>query len=112
VIQAGQHLSWVGAVVDQGGDEPAIRVPSAPVMTTSAPAIRISRPSRRDRYEPSGRCCKDHGNPGRLRGLLEDIHRRTGSAEPTLEPALEVWAQVLSVPELGLVIPSAGLLGG
>ena len=40
--------------------------------------------------------------------LLEDIHRRTGSADPALEPALEVWAQVLSVPEPGLVILSAG----
>jgi D-serine dehydratase len=40
--------------------------------------------------------------------LLGDIHRRTGSADPDLEPALEVWAQVLSVPEPGLVILSAG----
>jgi D-serine dehydratase len=45
---------------------------------------------------------------GLYSGLLDDIHRRTGSADPALEPALEVWAQVLSVPEPGLVILSAG----
>ncbi len=39
---------------------------------------------------------------------LADVHARTGSAEPVLEPAIEVWAQVLSVPEPGLVILSAG----
>lgn len=39
---------------------------------------------------------------------LEDLHARTGSPVPALEPALEVWAQVLSVPEPGLVILSAG----
>ena len=48
---------------------------------------------------------QDHGA---YAGLLDDIHRRTGSGEPDLEPALEVWAQVLSVPEPGLVILSAG----
>jgi len=40
--------------------------------------------------------------------LLADLHQRTGSADPALEPALEVWAQVLSVPEPGMVILSAG----
>jgi len=45
---------------------------------------------------------------GAYAGLLGDLHRRTGSADPDLEPALEVWAQVLSVPEPGLVILSAG----
>jgi D-serine dehydratase len=39
---------------------------------------------------------------------LADVHARTGSAEPALEPAIEVWAQVLSVPEPELVILSAG----
>lgn len=39
---------------------------------------------------------------------LADLHARTGSSVPDLEPALEVWAQVLSVPEPGLVIVSAG----
>ncbi len=48
---------------------------------------------------------QDHGLYDRL---LADVHRRTGSAEPELEPALEVWTQVLSVPETGLVILSAG----
>jgi D-serine dehydratase len=45
---------------------------------------------------------------GAYAGLLDDIHRRSGSAEPVLEPALEVWTQVLSVPEPGLIILSAG----
>ena len=45
---------------------------------------------------------------GAYAGLLGDLHRRSGSADPDLEPALEVWAQVLSVPEPGLVILSAG----
>jgi D-serine dehydratase len=40
--------------------------------------------------------------------LLADIHRRTRSPEPALEPALEVWAQVLSIPEPELIILSAG----
>jgi D-serine dehydratase len=39
---------------------------------------------------------------------LAELHTRTGSGAPDLEPALEVWAQVLSVPEPGLVILSAG----
>jgi D-serine dehydratase len=41
-------------------------------------------------------------------GLLADLHQRSGSAEPDLEPALEVWTQVLSVPEPDRVILSAG----
>ncbi len=45
---------------------------------------------------------------GAYASLLGDLHRRSGSADPDLEPALEVWAQVLSVPEPGLVILSAG----
>jgi len=45
---------------------------------------------------------------GAYGSLLADIHRRTGSAEPALEPALEVWAQVLSIPEPELIILSAG----
>ena len=47
----------------------------------------------------------DWGAYGRA---LDDVHARTGSARPGLEPAIEVWAQVLSVPEPGLVIVSAG----
>jgi D-serine dehydratase len=39
---------------------------------------------------------------------LAEMHTRTGSGAPDLEPALEVWAQVLSVPEPGLLILSAG----
>ncbi len=40
--------------------------------------------------------------------LLDDVRQRTRSDEPELEPALEVWTQVLSVPEPGLVILSGG----
>jgi len=40
--------------------------------------------------------------------VLTDLHTRIGSATPDLEPALEVWGQVLSVPEPGLIIVSAG----
>ena len=45
---------------------------------------------------------------GLYRRALAELHERTGSAAPDLEPALEVWAQVLSVPEPGLLILSAG----
>jgi D-serine dehydratase len=45
---------------------------------------------------------------GAYAGLLADLHQRTGSADPDLQPALQVWAQVLSVPEPGLLILSAG----
>jgi D-serine dehydratase len=40
--------------------------------------------------------------------LLHDVHRRTGSQALTFEPALEVWAHVLSTPESELLILSAG----
>jgi D-serine dehydratase len=40
--------------------------------------------------------------------LLRDLHRRTGSQALAFEPALEVWAQVLSTPEPDLLILSAG----
>jgi D-serine dehydratase len=40
--------------------------------------------------------------------LLDDLHRRTGSQALTFEPALEVWAHVLSTPEPELLILSAG----
>jgi D-serine dehydratase len=45
---------------------------------------------------------------GAYAGLQAHLQVRAGSAGPDLEPALEVWAQVLSVPEPGLVILSAG----
>jgi D-serine dehydratase len=66
--------------------------------------IRLSRPHR---VVLRSGCylTQDHGLYERL---LADVHRRSGSAEPALEPALEVWAQVLSVPEPGRVVLSAG----
>ena len=48
---------------------------------------------------------EDWGSYGRA---LADVHARTGSGAPDLEPAIEVWAQVLSVPEPELLILSAG----
>jgi len=74
------------------------------LVIESLTAMRLSRPHR---VVLRSGCylTQDHGA---YAGLLEDIHRRTGSAEPDLEPALEVWTQVLSVPEPGLVILSAG----
>jgi D-serine dehydratase len=74
------------------------------LVIESLPAVRLSRPHR---VVLRSGCylTQDHGIYQRALG---EVHRRTGSAEPDLEPALEVWAQVLSVPEPGLVILSAG----
>ena len=74
------------------------------LVTESLTAVRLSRPHQ---VVLRSGCylTQDHGI---YAGLLEGIHRRSGSAEPDLEPALEVWTQVLSVPEPGLVILSAG----
>ena len=67
-------------------------------------AARLSRPARV--VLRSG--CYLTQDWGIYGGLLADVHQRRGSAEPDLEPALEVWTQVLSAPEPGLVILSAG----
>jgi D-serine dehydratase len=40
--------------------------------------------------------------------LVEDVQYRTSSDALAFAPALEVWAHVLSTPEAGLVILSAG----
>jgi D-serine dehydratase len=66
--------------------------------------VRLSRPHRV--VLRSG--CYLTQDFGLYERLLGDLHRRSGSANPDLEPALEVWAQVLSIPEPGLVILSAG----
>lgn len=67
-------------------------------------AARLSRPSRV--ILRSG--CYLTQDWGLYEGLAADLRSRMGPAAPDLEPALEVWAQVLSVPEPGLVILSAG----
>ena len=67
-------------------------------------AARLSRPARV--VLRSG--CYLTQDWGIYDGLLADLHQRSGSAEPDLEPALEVWTQVLSVPEPDRVILSAG----
>jgi D-serine dehydratase len=65
---------------------------------------RLSRPTRV--MLRSG--CYLSEDWGLYRKALADLHARTRSSVPDLEPALEVWAQVLSVPEPGLLILSAG----
>jgi D-serine dehydratase len=65
---------------------------------------RLSRPARV--MLRSG--CDLSEDWGLYARALAELHARTGSPVPDLEPALEVWAQVLSVPEPGLVILSAG----
>jgi D-serine dehydratase len=67
-------------------------------------AIRLRRPTH---VVLRSGCYLTH-DWGKYERLLADLHRRTGSDEPLLEAAIEVWAQVLSVPESGLVILSAG----
>ena len=74
------------------------------LVVSELTAARLTRPAR---VVLRSGCylTEDWGTYGQA---LADVHARTGSAEPALEPAIEVWAQVLSVPEPGLVILSAG----
>ena len=74
------------------------------LVVSELTAARLPRPAR---VVLRSGCylTEDWGTYGQA---LADVHARTGSAEPALEPAIEVWAQVLSVPEPGLVILSAG----
>jgi D-serine dehydratase len=67
-------------------------------------AARLSRPSRV--ILRSG--CYLTQDWGLYDRLAADLRARTGPAAPDLEPAIEVWTQVLSVPEPELVILSAG----
>jgi D-serine dehydratase len=67
-------------------------------------AVRLRRPAQ---VVLRSGCYLTH-DWGKYEQLLTDLHRRSGSNEPVLEAAMEVWAQVLSVPESGLVILSAG----
>jgi len=74
------------------------------LVIEALPAVRLSRPSQ---VVIRSGCylTQDWGLYGQA---LADLHARTGSGQPALEPVMEVWAQVLSVPEPGLVILSAG----
>jgi D-serine dehydratase len=47
----------------------------------------------------------DHGFYGRM---LEAVAQRRSMAQPPLQPALEVWAMVVSTPEPGLAILAVG----
>jgi D-serine dehydratase len=74
------------------------------LVVESFRAARLSRPARV--VLRSG--CYLTQDWGLYDGLAADLRARTGPAAPDLEPAMEVWAQVLSVPEPGQVILSAG----
>ena len=74
------------------------------LVTDVLKTARLSRPSQV--MLRSG--CYLTQDWGTYEAALAGLHARTGSAQPVLEPAIEVWAQVLSVPEPGLVILSAG----
>ena len=67
-------------------------------------SLRLNRPTRL--VMRSG-CYLAHDG-GLYDRMLTAVHDRLGTGELTLQPALEVWCQVLSVPEPGLVILSAG----
>lgn len=49
--------------------------------------------------------CHDHEHYGRYMRLMDE---RMGTTLPSLQPALEVWTQVLSCPEPGLALLNAG----
>ncbi|MFG6415923.1 alanine racemase [Roseateles sp. DC23W] len=51
--------------------------------------------------------CHDHAHYGRYLQAM-DARMATPLAEPSLQPALEVWTQVLSCPEPGLALLNAG----
>jgi D-serine dehydratase len=65
---------------------------------------RLSRPTRLV-LRSGAYLTHDHGI---YADLLDDVHARGGCCAIDLEPALEVWGQVLSVPESKLAILSAG----
>ena len=90
-----------------GGDQVLVSAGGSAFYDLVIPALTALRLSRPHRVILRSGCYLTHDH-GFYAGLLEDIHRRSGSAEPALEPALEVWTQVLSVPEPGLIILSAG----
>lgn len=74
------------------------------LVTEGLGAARMSRPTQ---VVLRSGCYLTHDS-GIYDRLLQDVHHRSGSQELAFEPALEVWAQVLSVPEPELVILSAG----
>jgi D-serine dehydratase len=51
--------------------------------------------------------CHDHAHYGRYMQAMDE-RLRTPLGEPSLQPALEVWTQVLSCPEPGLALLNAG----
>lgn len=71
-----------------------------------APVLQ-SRPGRLGLLRSGCYVCHDHAHYGRY---LQAMDQRLGTplGAPSLRPALEVWTQVLSVPEPGLALLNAG----
>lgn len=71
-----------------------------------APVLR-ERPGRVGLLRSGCYVCHDHAHYGRY---LQPMDARMGTplSQPSLQPALEVWTQVLSCPEPGLALLNAG----
>ncbi|MFN3304452.1 MAG: alanine racemase [Roseateles sp.] len=71
-----------------------------------APVLR-SRPGRLGLLRSGCYVCHDHAHYGRY---MQAMDQRLGTplGAPSLQPALEVWTQVLSAPEPGLALLNAG----
>jgi D-serine dehydratase len=69
--------------------------------------VLAGRPGRLGLLRSGCYVCHDHAHYGRyMRAMDERLHTPLG--EPSLQPALEVWTQVLSCPEPGLALLNAG----
>jgi D-serine dehydratase len=71
-----------------------------------APVLQ-DRPCRLGLLRSGCYICHDHEHYGRYMATM-DARMGTPLAAPSLQPALEVWTQVLSCPEPGLALLNAG----
>jgi D-serine dehydratase len=71
-----------------------------------APVLQ-SRPNRIGLLRSGCYVCHDHAHYGRYMRTMDE-RMRTPFGAPSLQPALEVWTQVLSAPEPGLALLNAG----
>ncbi|MBV8035299.1 alanine racemase [Roseateles sp.] len=69
-----------------------------------APVI-AGKPGRLGLLRSGCYVCHDHAHYGRYMRVMD---ARMGAPQPSLQPALEVWTQVLSCPEPGLALLNAG----
>jgi D-serine dehydratase len=69
-----------------------------------APVLQ-GRPGRIGLLRSGCYICHDHEHYGRYMQVMD---ARMGTSQPSLQPALEVWTQVLSCPEPGLALLNAG----